>query len=408
MRDGETTAVQAQMVWLPRRRNGLWVLHVTGPTEPRGWAALTGDAPAECVGVVLELSGARWAETGLPDRRLGAAAGPDRRVYVTGVPPRAARTLRGEAGPGSVLTAPTLAEVIARFAGAAPATTPAPPVAAVAPPPYELRDLRRQLHSRVVIAQAQGILQGRYAIGDGQLALRLLKEVAQSRNLRLRHLAASLVAARVPVASAESWFPGRARRLPPRATFLSARRAATANRSEALSALLDRALATAGAGMGVIRLADPLSGTTRPEAHRSPDDSFLSAWELADDTAPAHCVHGRAVPVTALDVTGDPLHAPAVRAALLASGARTRHSVPLTAPDGRILGELSVHHGAPGVILGSGALRELVDLGREAGAWLEWHHRTVVLDALEELHTRARDLGPDETGAGPGETRAGR
>lgn len=36
-------------------------------------------------------------------------------------------------------------------------------------------------------------------------------------------------------------------------------------------------------------------------------------------------------------------------------------------------------------------LAALEQTGRQAGAWLSWHERTIVLDALEHLHATARD-----------------
>ncbi|MGW5679929.1 ANTAR domain-containing protein, partial [Streptomyces sp. NPDC003860] len=164
------------------------VLDVVGRVEPEEWAVWLREVPAGCSGVVVELSRAQppptWAVHALPSQ--GEPGFP---VFVTGLAP-------GVAAPRGTTAAASPAALLTDIAPAAnpPVTMPSPPVAVTsASESEEMRQLRRQLASRTVIAQAQGVVQGRYGIYDAHAALALLKSVAQRHNLRLRHLASALL-----------------------------------------------------------------------------------------------------------------------------------------------------------------------------------------------------------------------
>ncbi|MEU9605722.1 ANTAR domain-containing protein [Streptomyces sp. NPDC048057] len=383
--------MRRHLVWPFRGTGWLVVLDVVGRVEAEEWAMWLREVPTGCSGVVLELSRAQlpptWAVHALPSR-----GEPGIPVFVTGLAP-------GVSAPRGTIAAASPAALLSEMASVpnAPVTMHSPPVAvtststsASASASGEVRHLRRQLASRTVIAQAQGVVQGRYGIFDAHAALALLKSVAQRHNLRLRHLASALLAARPPRASAGPWFPGRARTVPPSIALAGDWGASAANRAEALASVLAGVLNVTGTAMGVVRLIDPHDATLRTEAHRFPDDRLLSAWELADGTEPSGRRPPGAAAVTVLDTAVDPQYGEAWRSALLACGARTRHTVPLLAPDGRFVGEVCVHHAEPGVLPDAPSVRAVTSLGRAAGAWFQWHHRTVVLDALEDVHAGGR------------------
>lgn len=50
---------------------------------------------------------------------------------------------------------------------------------------------------------------------------------------------------------------------------------------------------------------------------------------------------------------------------------------------------VSTHLSRPGPALSAAQARVLDEIGGQAGSWLAWYRRTVVLDALEYLHHRA-------------------
>jgi GAF domain-containing protein len=90
------------------------------------------------------------------------------------------------------------------------------------------------------------------------------------------------------------------------------------------------------------------------------------------------------------DVTADPAFTGPRGEVLRHAGCRSAQSTPLVAPDGPVLGTLSTYDSRPGRRPSPQEAARLDLVAREAGAWLDWHLRTVVLDALEFLHQRAQ------------------
>ncbi|MFF9119831.1 hypothetical protein ACF09Y_30365 [Streptomyces massasporeus] len=78
------------------------------------------------------------------------------------------------------------------------------------------------------------------------------------------------------------------------------------------------------------------------------------------------------------------------RRAILAAGSRACHSVPLTTESGLCVGMVSAHVDRTLGALTTTQTQTLDTVGCQAGRWLAWHDRTVVLDALEYLHTLGR------------------
>ncbi|MFJ8596207.1 hypothetical protein [Streptomyces sp. NPDC093598] len=65
-------------------------------------------------------------------------------------------------------------------------------------------------------------------------------------------------------------------------------------------------------------------------------------------------------------------------------------SVPLTTASGLCVGMVSAHMDRPLHGLTAAQTKALDTVGGQAGRWLAWHDRTVVLDALEHLHALGR------------------
>ncbi|WP_432119928.1 GAF domain-containing protein [Streptomyces sp. bgisy032] len=94
--------------------------------------------------------------------------------------------------------------------------------------------------------------------------------------------------------------------------------------------------------------------------------------------------------VTIREVESDPALAEPARTAILAAGSRACHSVPLTTDSGQCVGVVSAHMDRPLRGLTETQTKALGVVGTQAGRWLAWHDRTVVLDALEHLHALGR------------------
>ncbi|UUU28823.1 ANTAR domain-containing protein [Streptomyces sp. CA-210063] len=260
----------------------------------------------------------------------------------------------------------------------------------------EVRQLRTRMEGRPLVAQAQGMLRERYALPDAESAFALLQRASQQYNVKLRTLAEAAVSAPRPDERDAVWFPGRARHAEPVLSFDEARtrRVGRANRSEVLGAVLSQALAVVGTDMGNVQITDRTMGGLRIEKHTGLTEDFVDFFAYVDDdgTACAAAAQSTAL-VTVQDVATDPVFTEPARETILRAGCRGVHSVPLTTESHRCVGVVSVHTDRPVRELTKGQTKELEVVGAEVGRWLAWYDRTVVLDALEHLHTLGRAHG---------------
>ncbi|MBO8195735.1 ANTAR domain-containing protein [Streptomyces oryzae] len=285
----------------------------------------------------------------------------------------------------------TLAGHTERSVCAGSTTTRSPAVSA---PPEELlrlrtevRHLRAKARTHPLISRAQGVLEERYRLPDDSAAFALLEASSQRFNVRLRTLAAAVVTIPAPRTLDGEWFPGRKRLSAPPLAFAPGLRAASANATEVLSAVLRRSMEVAETGMGNVQLVDPVTGDLRIEKHHGLDDDFLEFFDRVgkDGTSCAQASQ-QVTRVTVTDVATDTVFDEPSRAAILAAGSRGCHSTPLVVPSGQVEGVVSTHHERPVRALSASQARALDEVGSQTGRWLEWYHRTVVLDALEDLH----------------------
>jgi hypothetical protein len=255
----------------------------------------------------------------------------------------------------------------------------------------EVHDLRARARVYPLISQAQGMLQERYALPDGESAFALMQRASQRYNVKLRTLAGFLVTAPPPDSREQLWFPRRVRRPEPDLTFTSAHRSGSGSRGAVLKAVLSSTLAVVDTDMGNVQLTDRARGGLRIEEHTGHTPDFLDFFaHVGDDgTACARAARDLAQ-VTVRDVESDPVFSEPARRAILAAGSRACHSVPLTTESGLCVGMVSAHLDRPVQGLTTAQTKALDTMGGEAGRWLAWHDRTVVLDALEYLHALGR------------------
>ncbi|MFE9028527.1 ANTAR domain-containing protein [Streptomyces iakyrus] len=255
----------------------------------------------------------------------------------------------------------------------------------------ELRDLRARARVRPLISQAQGILQERYALPDGESAFALMQRASQRYNVKLHTLAGVLVTAPRPDEPDALWFPRRVRGPEPELTFTRAHRSGSGSRGAVLKAVLRSTLTVTGTDMGNVQLPDPARGGLRIEQHTGLTDDFLDFFaHVGEDGTSCAQAAKDVAQVTVRDVESDPVFTEPARRAILAAGSRACHSVPLTTEAGLCVGMVSAHMDRPLDALTTAQTKALDTLGGEAGRWLAWHDRTVVLDALEHLHALGR------------------
>ncbi|MFF7376508.1 ANTAR domain-containing protein [Streptomyces massasporeus] len=255
----------------------------------------------------------------------------------------------------------------------------------------EVRDLRARARVRPLISQAQGIVQERYALPDAESAFALMQQASQRYNVKLRTLAGVLVTAPRPEGTETLWFPGRVRGPEPDLTFTRAHLSGSGSRRAVLKAVLSSTLAVVGTDMGNVQLSDRVRGGLSIEQHTGLTADFVEFFaHVGDDgTACARAARDLAQ-VTVRDVESDPVFTEPARRAILAAGSRACHSVPLTTESGLCVGMVSAHVDRPLDALTTTQTKTLDTVGNQAGRWLAWHDRTVVLDALEHLHTLGR------------------
>lgn len=255
----------------------------------------------------------------------------------------------------------------------------------------EVRELRTRARAHVLIAQVQGILRERYALPDVDSAFTLLRLSSQRFNVKMRTLAEVLLSAPRPDPRQTLWFPRRARLAEPVLSFPAARRNGPGTRGGVLAAVLSQTLAVVGTDMGNVQVADRIRGGLRIEKHTGLTADFVDFFgHVGEEGTSCARAAREAAQVTVYDVETDPVFSEPAREAILAAGSRSCHSVPLTTASGLCVGMVSAHLDHPVDGLTDTQLKALEAVGAEAGRWLAWHERTVVLDALEHLHALGR------------------
>ncbi|MEV5406532.1 ANTAR domain-containing protein [Streptomyces albidoflavus] len=257
----------------------------------------------------------------------------------------------------------------------------------------EVHDLRASLRTRPLIAQAQGILQERYGLRDAETAFDLLRDSSQQHNVKLRTLASVFLSAPRP-ADGPQWFPGRTRAPAPELNFAPWLRRSRVPRSAFAEAVLSTALRCVRSSRGLLHVADPLIGP-QLEAHQGIPDALLDHLTRGPDGAgrgPATDAmrEGRRGALT--DGLADARLTEETRQALRAAGIGHAWYAPLRSASGESSGVITLYGPPPGPAPTETEWKALDLVVTQAGEWLDWHRRTVMLDALEQLHGQGRAL----------------
>lgn len=269
-------------------------------------------------------------------------------------------------------------------------SAPSAPSAPSSPATHAELAVRNREIARRGIRDATRILAGRYRLPDRSAGFTLLREASQRHNVKLHTVADAINHIRAP-ASARAWFPGRARAAPPVATALHWNPVAGRTRDwqygDFTKQVLRQSLAVAGAQGGSVHVVE--SDLLRLEHQHNLDGPFSDCFAFVRDT---DSLSYRQLASTSQVTVRDLRHAghfldAGPHTALLRSGAQACHSVPLLDGERRLMGVVWAHYTRPlPSTLRDPQLMALNTLGTQAGAWLSWHRRTVVLDALEHLH----------------------
>ncbi|MEV7141349.1 GAF and ANTAR domain-containing protein [Streptomyces tauricus] len=249
---------------------------------------------------------------------------------------------------------------------------------------------RRLAH--IGVAHAQRVLTGRYRLASQQEAFELLRQTSQQFNIKLHTLADAVLHTAPPDTDAELWFPRRARYSPPPLPNLAVDESSRTNHGVVLRNAMRRVLHITETTMGNVQLAE--QGMLRLEKHTGLNREFTEFFAFVRDstTSCAQSAEQRQQ-ITVKDVAVADVFDDESRHAILQTGSRAAHSVPLVGRKDRVVGIISSHHEQPLTDFTRAQLAALEAVGTQVGHWLLWHRHTIVLDALEQLHATARIQG---------------
>ncbi|MEU6064631.1 MULTISPECIES: ANTAR domain-containing protein [Streptomyces] len=257
--------------------------------------------------------------------------------------------------------------------------------------PRQSTDLRNRMLAHTAVSHAQGILKERYRLRSLHEGFELLRKTSQRHNIKLHTLADAVIRIPGPAHQASVWFPGRARTSPPPLTGLRStnHNGRTHAQAAVLGSALDRVLDITQTTMGNLQLAE--NNLLRLARHTGLNRQFTDYFTFVDGVGTA-CAQAakEQQQVTVHDVATAGVFDEESRRAILDAGSRACHSLPVMGERNILLGVISSHHPRPLKGLTRTQLDALQTTGVTLGRWLSWHRRTVVLDALEDLHTAGR------------------
>ncbi|MGM0347533.1 ANTAR domain-containing protein [Streptomyces sp. Adlamb9] len=250
----------------------------------------------------------------------------------------------------------------------------------------DLLDERNQRLAHAGIARAEDLLLSRYRLSSREDAFDLLRRTSQRFNVKLHTLADVAVHAPAPARNAPGWMPRRPRGAAPALPALRGE-GQPVGQGAVLTAALHRALHITGAEMGNVQLVE--NGMLRMEKHTGLNKRFTDYFTFveASTTSCARAAEEMRQ-VTVEDVAACDTFDEGSRQAILQTGSRACHSVPLVSPKGAVVGMISSHHEGTLGGLSDAQLNALHELGGQVGRWLIWHRGTVA-GALDHLHALA-------------------
>ncbi|WP_307840475.1 ANTAR domain-containing protein [Streptomyces sp. G44] len=248
-------------------------------------------------------------------------------------------------------------------------------------------ELEVRVRARPKIALAEGILLERYGLPDPDAAFALMRQASQRANIKLHQVAVAVARMPGPAQGASLWFGERPQDPAPPLTVLGAGTLDVRNQGEVLGAALRRVLEITRTHMGNVQLVE--DGTLRLERHIGLPREFTDHFAFVDGRTACSRAADGGNQVTVKEVALSPGFDDVSRRVILSAGCRGVHSVPLVDDAKTVRGVISSHHPHPLDGFDRTQLQAMHRTGRAVGRWIDWHRRTVVLDALEDLHQLA-------------------
>ncbi|WP_369216666.1 ANTAR domain-containing protein [Streptomyces flavofungini] len=251
----------------------------------------------------------------------------------------------------------------------------------------QVAQLEVQLRSRPRIAMAEGVLIERYGLPDAGAAFSLMREASQRANIKLHQVALAVAHTSGPRRDNGTWFAPRPPEPAPPLGALGSGRLDARNQGEVLGAALNRVLDITSTDMGNVQLVEDT--TLRMEKHVGLSREFTDFFAFVDGGTSCSRAALASQQVTVREVEASPGFDDLSRRVIMSAGSRACHSVPLVDETDTVHGVISSHHALPLIGFTHAQLRALQDTSRAVGNWISWHRRTVLPEALEDLHRLA-------------------
>lgn len=239
-------------------------------------------------------------------------------------------------------------------------------------------------------------LQEQHGIIDPEAAFMVLRSASRHHNVKLRVVAAALVAVDADV----SGDGDSAVREPPPLSFSGRASLPRPNRTDVLHDLMRAAIGITDAGYGTVQLRDPVHGGLVIEGHKGFDRPFLDFFSYVDGT---ECACGATLTgrcqVFVGDVQTSTAFADEERETVLRAGVRSVLATPLRDERGIVRGVVSTHFARPCDPPDEATLTWVQRLADECARWLRWYDKSVMPIVLCAVHEAAERAGTVNGGA---------
>jgi ANTAR domain-containing protein len=251
--------------------------------------------------------------------------------------------------------------------------------------------------SRMTVNWAIEKLQRQHGLTDPGTGFAALQKASQMHNVKLRSVAAALVAA------GESTVNRRHRRSgPPPLSFSERGAAAQPNRTHVLHDLLHHVTGLTGADHGVVQLRDPVHGGLVIECHTGFGRHFLDRFSYVDNAGTASGTTLACGSQTFVDdVETSTIYAFEDRQVVLTEGVRSVFSTALRHRSEGVYGAVTVTSAAPHRIPSALVAEQVQQRADECARWLRWYDNTAMPRVLAAVHTAASAAKLVETASAP-------
>lgn len=251
--------------------------------------------------------------------------------------------------------------------------------------------------SRKTIDWAIEKLQRQHGLSDPDTGFSALQKASQKHNVKLRSVAAALVA------TGETTARRRARRPdPPPLSFSERGAAAQPNRTHVVRDLLQSVTDLTGAECGAVQLRDPVHGGLVIESQHGFEREFLDFFGYVDDAGTASgTTLARRSQTFVDDVETSSIYAYEDRHIVLSAGVRSVFSTPLRDQKDRVQGAVTVHFGTPHRAPTGAVAERIQRQADECARWLRWYESTAMPRVLSSVHAAAHAAKVSEVSSRP-------